>query len=67
MINYFCHKFEKMQYNAALAIYVAIRGTSKSKLHNELGLESHIFRRWMRILCIFYRIKTFKLPEYLFA
>ena len=59
----FCNKTERVQYNAALAITGAIRGTSKTKLHNELGLESFKFCRWMRRLCMFYKIKTLKIPE----
>ena len=31
---------ESVQYNAALAITGAIRGTSREKLYQELGLES---------------------------
>ena len=38
----------------------AIRGTSQTKLYNEFGLESLKFRRRMRRLCIFYKIKTLK-------
>ena len=44
----FCSKIERMQYNAALAITGAIRGTSQTKLYHELGLESLKFRRWFR-------------------
>ena len=33
-------KIESVQYNAALAITGAIRGASKEKLFQELGLES---------------------------
>ena len=62
----FCNKTERVQYNAALAITGAIRGTSQTKLYHELGLESLKFRRWMRRLCMFYKIKTLKLPEYLY-
>ena len=62
----FCNKFERVQYNAAFAVTGAIRGTSQTKLYNELGLESLKFRRWMRRLCMFYKIKTFKIPEYLY-
>ena len=32
-------KIESVQYNAALAITGTIRGTSKEKLYQELGLE----------------------------
>ena len=33
-------KIESVQYNKALAITGAIRGTSREKLYHELGLES---------------------------
>ena len=36
---------EKLQYNAALAITGAIKGTSKLKIYEKLGLESLKFRR----------------------
>ena len=61
----FCNKIERVQYNAALAITGAIRGTSQTKLYHELGLESLKFRRCMRRLYMPYKIKTCKLPEYL--
>ena len=52
----FHHKLESIQYNACLAITGAIRGTSKEKLYQELGLESLQLRRWYRELGMFYRI-----------
>ena len=42
----FCSKIERVQYNGALVITGAIRGTSLIKLYNDLGLESLKFRRW---------------------
>ena len=36
----FHDRLESVQYNACLAITGAIRGTTKEKLHQELGLES---------------------------
>ena len=56
----FHQKLESIQYNAALAITRAIRGTSRAKLYQELGLESLQERRWHR--------KIFKVqsPDYLF-
>ena len=43
------HKYlESIQYNAAIAITGAIRGTSSEKLFQELGLESSKSRRWLR-------------------
>ena len=38
--NSFHQKLESIQYNAALAITGAIRGSSREKLYQELGLES---------------------------
>ena len=47
---------ETIQYNAALAITGAIRGSSREKLYQELGLETLQQRRWYRKLCCFYKI-----------
>ena len=49
------HKYlESIQYNAAIAITGAIRGTSSEKRFQELGLESLKSRRWLRKLRLFY-------------
>ena len=61
----FCTKIERIQYNAALAITGAIKGTSQTKLYKELGLESLKFRRWFRRLCTLFKVKTSGKPEYL--
>ena len=45
IMNLFCNLVEKFQYNAALAITGAIKGTSQLKIYNELGTESWKFRR----------------------
>ena len=60
----FQNKLESVQYNAALAITGAIRGSSREKLYQELGLESLKSRRWYRKLCLFFKLKkkTFPLP-----
>lgn len=50
-------KLESVQYDTALAMTGAI---------NEFGLESLIFRRKLRCLCKFYKIKAAGLPTYLF-
>ena len=55
----FCNLIEKVQYNAALAITGAIKGTSQLKIYNELGIESLKFRRWFRRLCFL----KLKLPK----
>ena len=44
----FCDKLESLQYNAALAITEAIRGTSKEKLYKELGFEYLNSRRCLK-------------------
>ena len=49
----FNNKIEKIQYDASLAITGAIRGASKEKLYNELGLELLISSRWIRKLGLF--------------
>ena len=49
-----------------LAITGAIRGTSKKKLYQELGLESLQLRCWSRKLGMFYKIYENKSPQYLF-
>ena len=61
----FKSKLESIQYNAALAITGAIRGTSREKLYTELGLESVSDRRWFRRLSFFYKIITNASPPYL--
>ena len=63
----FHEKLESIQYNASLAITGAIRGTSREKLYNELGLESLHGERWYKKLCYFYKFYVFKQPEYLFV
>ena len=43
--NSFHDRLESIQYNACLAITGAIRGTSREKLYQELGLEPLRLRR----------------------
>ena len=59
-------KIESVQYHAALAISGAIRGTSKEKLYQELGLEFLRDRRWLRRVSYLYKINSTKLPRYLY-
>ena len=40
----FSQQFESVQYNPSLTITGAIKGTSRLKLYNEIGLESLTFR-----------------------
>ena len=43
--EHFCNMIERLQYNAALVITGAIKGTSQQKIYNELGLESLCFKK----------------------
>ena len=52
----FHQKLESIQYNAAFALTWAIRGSSREKLYQELGLESLHLRQWYKKLCCFYKI-----------
>ena len=62
----YVQKMEAIQYNAALAVAGAIRGFSREKLYQELGLESLRQRRWYRNLCYFFKLTKNKSPKYLF-
>ena len=56
----------KFQYNAALAITGAIKGTFRKKLYQEIRLEYLQQRRWMRRLFLFYKVVSTKLPAYMY-
>ena len=55
--NSFHQKIESLQYNAALAITGAIRGTSREKIYQELTY---------RKLCLFFKVYKNQCPKYLF-
>ena len=59
-------KLESMQYNSAVAITGAIRGTSTKKLYDQLGLETLEKRRWYMKLCCFYKVYKNYSSKYLF-
>ena len=59
-------KIESVQYNAVLAITGAIRGTSREKLYQELGLEFLRNRKWLRRMSYLYKIVSTKFPPYLY-
>ena len=63
----FCSTIEKIQYNAALAITGAIRGTSRERLYQELGFESLRDRRWFHRLCCIFKVIRNESPRYLFS
>ena len=52
----FSKKIESVQYNAALAITGAVKGSSREKMYQELGLEYPYQRRWARRLCLLYKV-----------
>ena len=58
-------KLESNQYDAALAVRGAWRGTSTNKVLEELGSETLPHRRWYKRLCQFYKIVNNSCPEYL--
>ena len=62
----FCNKIESLQENAALALTGPIRGSSKKKLYQEMGFEYLSSGRWLRKLCLFYKIVVNKSPNYLY-
>ena len=49
-------RIESVQYKVALAITGAIQGSSREKLYQELGLEHLHQRRWIKRLCLFYKV-----------
>ena len=62
----FHEKRESIQYNTALKVTGAVRGSSSEKRYQELCLESLEHRRWFRKLCQFHNILKSKAPRYLF-
>ena len=64
--NSFYQKLKSIQYNAVLAITGAVRGSSREKVDQELGLQSLKQERWFRKLCYFFKITENQSPKYLF-
>ena len=62
----FHQRLESLQYDVALAITGATRGTSKEKVYDELGLESLQNRRLYRKLYFLYKITANQSPSCLF-
>ena len=61
----FKDKLEMVQYNAALVIASAFKGTSRDRIYRELGLESLAARGWSRKIFFFHKIINRLLPVYL--
>ena len=55
---------KSVQCNAALAITGAIRGSSREKHYQELGLKSLEIQPWYQNFCLFFKVKTSH-PSYL--
>ena len=53
-----------IQCNVALAINDAIRGSSREKSYQELGLKTLQQWRWYRKLCCFYKVLNSQSPKY---
>ena len=62
----FHEKLESIQYNIAVAVTGAIRGSSTEKLYQELVLESLQSRYCFRKCCQFYKILKYKSPRHHF-
>ena len=54
--NSFLQKIESLQYNTALAITSAIRGTLREKIYQELGLESPFKKDAGIENCLFFKV-----------
>ena len=54
-----------IQYQAALVITGTIKGTSRNRLYQEIGLESLADTRWSRKIFFFHKIVNGLLPSYL--
>ena len=59
-------KLKSCEYNAALAINGAVKGSSREKLYQELSLGTPLKRRWLRRFSLFYKIEKNKSPSCLF-
>ena len=58
-------EIERIQYQEALSIAGAWKGTNRSKLYEELGCESLSDRRRVRHVLLFYKIVNNSTPQYL--
>ena len=64
-LNYQMNALERTQYQAALAVSGAWKGTNRDKIYEELGWETLDQRRMFRRLTQFYKIMNGLTPEYL--
>ena len=68
MINQTTRVFQtkSKRFSIMLPLQSQTKGTSRTKLYKELGIESLSFCRWFRRLCTFYKVKTQRVPKYLY-
>ena len=64
--HHFPKKIESVQYNVILAITGTIKGSSREKLYQGLGLEYLYQRRWTRRLCLLYKVFSTSQPSYIY-
>ena len=64
-LNYLMTTLESLQYQAALAVTGAWKGSNRDKIYEELGWESLHNRRIFRRLTQFYKIMNGFTPQYL--
>ena len=64
-LNYQMNALEKTQYQAALAVSGAWKGTNRNKIYEELGWETLDLRRFFRRQTMFYKIIKNLTPDYL--
>ena len=57
---------ESKQHNPALTIKDSIRGSSREKVYQELGLEFLQKQQWYMKLCYFSKLNNNQSPKYLF-
>ena len=65
--NSFQEKLDSIQYNVCLPLTGAIRGTTKEKFYQEMGLESLRDRRWWRKFYLFYKVLENENSKYFFS
>ena len=59
----FTKKIQSIQHNPTSATTGAIRGRSREKNYQEIGLKSLQQRRWYRKLCLFFKILKNQCPK----
>ena len=66
-IDNFQNKIEKVQYGTCLTITRGIKGTSRERLYDELGLHSLVKKRWRNKLVLFIKTVNRLLPDDLYS